>query len=86
MPIDREKLGEIMLYAYLGEDELGSGEIGIKQGLVPAGMIPLVSIDRSKLEQPYIIDGLQAQADRYGKTIVLVSFTSVNIFRTIEPK
>ena len=34
---------DVELYAWVGEDEFGSGEIGLKQGLVPAGMIPLVA-------------------------------------------
>lgn len=63
------------LYAWIGEDEFGSGEVGIKQGIVPAGCIPLVSIDRSQVDQPYIRGQLQAQATAWGKTIRLAEFT-----------
>jgi hypothetical protein len=44
------------LYAWIGEDEFGSGEIGLKRGLVPAGIIPLVTMDYDlhKLERPAV--------------------------------
>jgi hypothetical protein len=47
---------EIMLYAWLGEDEHGSGVVGIKQALVPAGYIPLVAKDEFKIDREYIQD------------------------------
>jgi len=31
----------------MGMDELGSGEVGIKRGITPAGDIPLVSVDET---------------------------------------
>lgn len=62
------------LYAWIGEDELGSGQIGLKQALVPAGYIPLVSLKREKIDRPEIIGQLQMQASFYGKTIRLVAF------------
>jgi hypothetical protein len=37
-------LKDIELFVWLGEDEEGSGEIGLKQALVPARLIPMVSI------------------------------------------
>jgi len=76
------------LYAYVGRDELGSGEVGLKQGKVPAGYIPLVVIesDREKIERPFLRAQLQAQADRYRQTIRLVRFVAVEEILTIEPK
>lgn len=67
------------LYAYVGEDELGSGELGLKQGDVPAGRIPLVVVDahRYKLERPHILKGLQLQVDTYGKPIRFVRYVAV---------
>jgi hypothetical protein len=62
------------LYAWIGEDELGSGVVGLKQALVPAGYIPLVSLDRAKLDTPSIRAQLQQQASQFGKTIRLVAF------------
>jgi len=60
------------VYCWMGEDERGSGEVGIKQGFVPAGYIPLVSIDSEKIRK--YKPQLQAQAARYGKKIYLVRY------------
>ena len=38
-----ERIETMVLYAWVGEDELGSGEMGIKQAIVPAGNVPLVA-------------------------------------------
>jgi hypothetical protein len=80
-----ENVKELALYAWLGEDEFGSGEIGLKQALVPAGMIPLVAVDDSKLNRDHIRQALQSQADEYGKTIRFCKFTFVEEIITIEP-
>ncbi|HEY2252481.1 MAG TPA: hypothetical protein VGH74_15515 [Planctomycetaceae bacterium] len=74
------------LYAWLGEDELGSGEIGLKQALVPSGLIPIVSVDRDKAARDDIRRQLQMQADQYGKTIRLVRYVAVEILLEIEPR
>lgn len=63
------------LYAWIGEDEFGSGVVGLKQGIVPAGCIALVAIDRAKIDTPAIRAQLQAQADHFGKPIRLAEFT-----------
>lgn len=65
------------LYAWVGEDELNSGVVGLKQGLVPAGYIPLVAIEQDlhKLNTQDIRNQLQLQATIYGKTIWLAEFT-----------
>ena len=63
------------LYAWIGEDEFGSGVVGIKQARVPAGLIPLVAIERDKIDRPNIRAVLRRQAEAYGVTIRLVSFT-----------
>lgn len=60
------------LYAWMGMDEFGSGEVGIKQGQSPAGYIPLVSKDREKVER--LKPQMQAQAKRYGMKIYLVRY------------
>jgi hypothetical protein len=77
-----KKLEEMELYAWMGVDELGSGEIGIKQGRVPAGNIPLVSIDRAKVEKIY--GQMEDQAKRYGQRIRLVRFMFVEVVRETE--
>lgn len=61
------------VYAWMGMDEHGSGEVGIKQGHVPAGYIPLVSVDADKVRK--YKPQLQAQAARYGRKIYLVRYT-----------
>jgi len=65
------------LYAWIGPDEFGSGKVGLKQGRVPAGYIPLVVMDydRAKIESPEVVAGLTAQAKIYGVTIRLAEFT-----------
>ncbi len=60
------KVEDLDLFAWVGEDEFGSGEIGLKQGLVPAGCIPLVAVTEQKMSQPYIVstDGRASSALR----------------------
>lgn len=81
-----EEIKEIALYAWLGEDELGSGKVGLKQALVPAGYIPLVAVENTKLDRDYIQQSLQTQANLYGKTIRFCKFTFVEEVITIEPE
>lgn len=59
-------------YAWIGEDELGSGQVGLKQGLAPAGLVPLVAVQRSKIDQLYLRRQLQDQVAAFGKPIRLV--------------
>lgn len=75
------------LYAWVGEDEAGSGVVGLKQGIVPAGCIPLVVVeaDRHKLEAPGLVAQLQAQATRFAVTIRLVRFEDVSVVRELTP-
>ena len=89
-----DNVKEVCLYAWLGEDEFGSGVVGVKQALVPAGMIPspnsswaipLVAIDQQKIDQGYILKALQGQANVYGKTIRLCKFVFVEEVVTLEP-
>jgi hypothetical protein len=78
-PSDLEAL---QLHAWVGEDEYGSGEIGIKQGVVPAGTIPLVAIRRDKIEKVY--PQMEAQAKVYRKKIRLCLFRFVKVLRETE--
>ena len=86
VPATPENVKEIYLYAWLGEDEHGSGKVGLKQALVPAGYIPLVAVDEFKMDQLYIQQALQAQATKYGKTIRLCKFKFVEEITTLEPE
>lgn len=79
-PISNE-LEAIELFAWLGVDELGSGKIGIKQGRVPAGMIPLVAIDREKIERVW--PQIHQQAQAYGKVISLCRFKFMEVVRRV---
>lgn len=82
MSEEKPKLEDIELYAWLGEDELGSGEIGLKQGAVPAGLIPMVAIKREKLEKYWL--QAEEQAAAYGKRIYLVRFKVAEIVRSTK--
>jgi hypothetical protein len=73
------------LYAWIGEDELGSGEIGLKQAIVPAGCIPMVSVRRDKIEREDIIQQLRLQARRSGKSIRLVRFVLAEDVALVTP-
>jgi hypothetical protein len=71
------QLPKTQLFAWLGEDEFGSGEIGLKQAQVPAGLIPIVAIHREKLEKYWA--QAEAQAATYGKRIYLCRFELVEV-------
>ena len=76
-----QRLKEHALYAWVGEDEFGSGRIGLKQGLVPAGYIPLVTMDydRHKIDRAPLRTAMETQARKYGKKIRLVKFVFAEI-------
>lgn len=69
-----KRLEDIELYAWLGEDELGSGEIGLKQAQCPAGMIPMVAVKLSKMQQDYIKKQMDLQGKAFRKKISLCRF------------
>lgn len=79
--VDVERALTSQLYAWMGEDELGSGQFGIKQGLVPAGMIPLVATQRKKVDQRYIEQALALQSQQSDKRIYLVHFAALDIVK-----
>ena len=62
------------LYAWVGEDERGSGKIGLKQGRVPAGYIPLVAMDYDVAKIARLQPQMEEQARQYGKRIRLCKF------------
>jgi hypothetical protein len=75
-------LAEMSLWAWLGEDEHGSGVIGLKQAQCAAGLIPMVATRRAKVEkfQPQF----EAQAKRYGKRIRFCRFAYAETLRETE--
>jgi hypothetical protein len=76
---DLREVADLELYAWVGWDEFQSGEIGLKQSVVPAGIIPMVAIRLDKMEKHW--DQAEAQARKYGKRIFLVRFQAVEIVR-----
>jgi hypothetical protein len=39
---EKEQTEQLELFAWVGEDELGSGEVGLNRGWFRPGLIPLV--------------------------------------------
>lgn len=74
-----------VLYAYIGPDQFGSGVIGLKQARVPAGMIPLVAMEREKIDRPEVIEQLQCMVDAYLEPIALVRYELVEELFTLTP-
>lgn len=76
------------LVAYVGEDEFGSGVVGLKAALVPAGRIALVATraHQHKLTRTDVREQLQYQANAYGKTIRLVRYEPVEVLLEIVPR
>jgi hypothetical protein len=77
-----ETLKKIELFAWLGEDELGSGVVGLKQGVVPTGIIPMVAVRLDKMEKYW--EQAEAQAATYGKRIFLCRFEFAEVVRKTE--
>jgi hypothetical protein len=80
-----QRLKGVELYAWIGEDELGSGLVGIKQALVPAGMIPLVATQQEKMSRGSLIQAMGMQAEAYNKKIYLCRFVFDGVkYSTLE--
>jgi small ligand-binding sensory domain FIST len=79
------ELPPIELFAWVGEDEFGSGEVGIKQALCPAGCIPMVSVSQRKIAEAYIVEQMQEVVRKYRKRRQLVRFVPVEVVREIIP-
>lgn len=81
-----EKLQSVQLFAYIGEDEHGGGQIGLKQAQVPAGLIPIVAVDEAKVNRQHIMAQLQHHANHFGKTIYLCRFKFDGIIAELAPQ
>lgn len=79
-----DRLKPVELFAWIGEDELGSGVIGIKQGLVPAGFIPLVATSLDKINRGMLLQAMSEQAANFGKKIYLCRFTLAEVVWTTK--
>jgi hypothetical protein len=67
------------VYAWIGLDELGSGRIGLKQGVVPAGTIPLVAMSYHLDKLVRLKPQMEQQAAARGLKIRLVKFVATEI-------
>jgi hypothetical protein len=74
-----DEVCQLEVYAWVGRDEFGSGVIGLKQGVVPAGTIPMVAIDQQKLDKYW--NNAEQQAEAYGQRIYLVKLVVVEVVR-----
>jgi hypothetical protein len=81
---DVDRVKDVELFAWVGEDELGSGEVGLKQGHVPAGLVPLAAIKAHEQKMRRLKPQLEHQAKRWGKRIYLCRFTFVEIVDSTE--
>jgi hypothetical protein len=79
-----DRLNKLELFAWVGEDEYGSGEIGLKQAVVPAGMIPIVAVRRDKVSRPGIVEQMEAIARTYRKKRYLIRFTVAEVIDQTE--
>ena len=71
-------MSQLMMYAWVGEDELGSGKVGLKIGKTPAGMIPLAAMSYHldlRLGQADAADGSLSRCERSVK-IRLMKFVA----------
>ena len=84
MPEPPEEYGELELVAWIGEDELGSGRVGLKQARVPAGMIPLAAMGYHLDRLDKLQDVMEAQARAYGKKIRLCRFKFAGLIAETE--
>jgi hypothetical protein len=76
----------MILYAFIGEDEFGSGVVGLKMIRAASGdIVPAVVAEHHLDRLTARIGMMQAQADQYGKTIRLVKFESVEEITVIAP-
>lgn len=73
------------LLAWMGEDELGSGKIGIKQASVPAGIIPMVAVESHRDRMEKVTPQMRQQARQWGVTIRLVRYVAVEELVTLTP-
>lgn len=84
-PVPVAEVKAIELFAWLGEDELGSGVIGLKQAHVPAGFIPLVATSREKVMGSMIPVQMQLQSNVYNKVIRLCRFVFAEELIALQP-
>lgn len=75
------ELEQTELIAWIGEDEFVQGFFGLKQGVVPAGTIPIVVVKEHEAKLTKYWEQAEAQATAYGKKIYLCRFKLVEVLR-----
>lgn len=78
-----EEIKQLVIYAWIGKDEFGSGKLGIKQARVPKGIIPIAGLDYEKITRKEIIEQLDIQGKRFNKKIRLCKFTFETILEEV---
>jgi hypothetical protein len=78
------------LFAWVGLDEHGNGEVGIKRAYVNNQLMPLVFVEGQDaavawLNSEALRVGLQGMANTYGIPLRLVRFTEVQEIARVEP-
>ena len=74
----------LTIYAWVGEDEYGSGRVGLKQARVPAGIIPLVAMDYLLDRLANMKPAMEEQAAASGKKIRLCRFVMAGVAATTK--
>ena len=82
-----EELQRLVFYAWVGPndapDAKETDKWGLKQGSVPAGIIPLVAVDSWKVEKQW--PQMKGWAVRTGKVRYLARFEFAGVVRVEEP-
>lgn len=77
-------MSEIVIYAWLGEDEFGSSVTGLKQAVCPAGTIPIVGMGYHFDKILAVRDQFEQQARLFGKKIYLCEFVLRSIHNSTD--
>lgn len=88
MERELERVLGLGLWAWVGQDdgpEPRTGELGLKQGIVPAGYIPLVAVKQEKITTDHIKRQMEALAQSTGVRRYLVRFKVEAVEEVIEP-
>jgi hypothetical protein len=72
-------LPNLTMYAWIGEDEFGSGVVGLKAGITPSGWIPLAAMGHHLDRLAKLVPQMEAIAAQYGKRRYLCKFTCTEI-------
>jgi hypothetical protein len=81
-----DELRELVLYAWVGPNDdipAPDDKWGIKQGVVPAGYIPLVAVDCEKIERQW--PQMAGLAKATGKVRYLARLDFAGVVRVEEP-